>query len=488
MIELKSWVHLRVVFLGALSIGSVTAQAGKPNIVLIMADDLGWSDVVYNGARFYETPNIDALCKSGMEFSMGYPGAANCMPSRSCIMSGMYTPRTKMWQPGKIAKGEPSFMRLLVPNESNKRGDGTIPSRTALDPSVVSLAEMLKQVDYKTLHLGKWHLGKDGQGFDQNNTDGRGAGLEMDNRLYGDIDVAEWLTDAAVDYIEENKDASFFLYLCHWDVHVPINARASVVEKYKTKKASKEWSRDWDPVYAAMVEAVDVSVGRVWQALKENGLTENTLLIFTSDNGGYGGATWNAPLKGSKGGFYEGGIRVPLCMSWPGTIQPGTVCETPVTGVDYMPTFAELAGASLPDSTSQPLDGVSIVPLMKGKSIAERAIYWHYPMYLSGDEMVKPIFGTDKMHWRATPCSIVRMGDWKLMQFFETDTTELYNIKDDIGEKNDLARQHPEKASEMLKSLEKWQGETEADIPSTLNPGFDPAFNCTLGDFRSSEN
>lgn len=457
-----------------LLIGSATTQARKPNIVFIMADDLGWADVGYNGAEFYETPNIDVLCKAGMEFSAGYPGAANCLPSRACIMSGMYTSRTKMWQPGKVAKGKPSFMRLLVPNQSNKRGDGTISSTTALDPSVVSLAEMLKQVDYKTLHLGKWHLGKDGQGFDQNNTDGRGAGLEKDNRLYGNIDVAEWLTDAAVEYIEQNKASPFFLYLCHWDVHVPINARASVVEKYQKKKDSKTWSKDWDPVYAAMVEAVDVSVGRVWQALKDNGLADDTLLIFTSDNGGFGGATWNVPLKGSKGGFYEGGIRVPLVMSWLGTIEPGTVCETPVTGVDYMPTFAELAGAQLPDPKSQPLDGVSIVPLMKGESIAKRAIYWHYPMYLSGKEMVKPIFGTDKMYWRATPCSIVRMGDWKLMQFFETGTTEIYNVKEDIGEKNDLARQHPEKVDEMLKLLKKWQRDTGADIPSKLNPNFNP--------------
>ena len=154
--------------LSLLAIGVSVAQAEKPNIVFIIADDLGWMDVGYNGTEFYETPNIDALRESGMEFSMGYPGAANCLPSRSCIMSGLYTARTKMWQPGKVAKGEPSLMRLLVPNQSNKRGDGTISSTTSLDPAVVSLAEILKQADYKTLHLGKWHLGKDGQGFDQN--------------------------------------------------------------------------------------------------------------------------------------------------------------------------------------------------------------------------------------------------------------------------------------------------------------------------------
>jgi arylsulfatase A-like enzyme len=445
----------------------------KPNIVFIMADDLGWADVGYNGAEFYETPNIDALCRSGMNFDMGYAGAANCMPSRACLMTGMYTPRTKMWQPGKVSKGDPKFMRFLVPNQKNKDGDGNIPSKSSLDPSVTSLAEMLKQVGYKTLHLGKWHLGSgDGQGFDRNDLDGLGAGLKMDHKFYGNEDVAQSLTDATVDYIAKNKDESFFIYLNHWDVHVPINAREEVVEKYKNKLASKKWSQDWDPVYSAMIEAVDTSVGRIRQALKNQGIAENTLLIFTSDNGGFGEVTWNAPLKGSKGGFYEGGIRVPLCMSWPGTIKPESVCETPVTFVDVLPTFAELAAAPLPKN--QPIDGVSIVPLMHGKPITERAIFWHYPLYLSGAVQVKPIYGTDRMYWRGTPCSIMRKGDWKLMHFFETGTTELYNIKQDIGETNDLASSHPEMVDEMLKTLKNWQAETNADIPQTLNPDFDP--------------
>lgn len=456
----------------------VSAAQGKPNIVFIMADDLGWADVGYNGAEFYETPQIDSLSKSGMTFDNGYPGAANCLPSRSCIISGMYTPRTKMYQPGRVAKGPPELMKLKVPNQKDGKGDGNIQSTTDLDPSTVSLARVLKGAGYKAIHLGKWHLGSSGLGFDVNDLDGRGAGLEMDNKLYGDKDVAEWITDAAVDYIEKNaakgNQEPFFLYINHWDVHVPINARAEVVEKYEKKLASKKWSRDWNPVYAAMIEAVDTSVGRIREALEENGLAENTLIVFTSDNGGHAGATWNAPLKGSKGSFYEGGIRVPLIMRWPGTIEPGSVCETPVTGVDYMPTFAALAGASLP--SSQQVDGVSVVPLMKGDSIAERSIYWHYPLYLHGRERVKPVFGTDRMYWRTTPCSVVRTGDWKLIQFFETGTPELYNVKEDIGEQNDLAAQYPEKVSDMLKSLKSWQIETNADIPATINPDFAPTF------------
>ncbi len=466
---LTSWIA----FAGLL-IGVATAQAQPPNIVFIMADDLGWADVGYNGAGFYETPNIDALCKSGMEFSNSYPGGANCMPSRAMIMTGMYTTRTKMWQPGVVSKGHVPYMRLLVPNKQNRKGNGKVPAKGSLDPSVVSLAELLKQRGYKTVHLGKWHLGRDGQGFDQNNVDGRGAGLKKDQRFYGNEDVAQWLTDAAVKYINESKDDPFFLYLNHYDVHVPINARKNVVAKYQKKLASKDWSRDWNPVYAAMIEAVDTSVGRVWQALKDKGLSENTLIIFTSDNGGFGGATSNAPLKGSKGGFNEGGIRVPTCMSWSGTITPGTVCDTPVTGVDYFPTFAELADAPLPDPNEQPLDGVSLVPLIHGRTIPERPIYWHYPLYLSGRVAVRPIFGTNRMYWRATPCSVVRKGDWKLMQFFETDSVELYNVNEDIGETTDLASSHSEKASELLTMLKKWQVDTDADIPTTLNPDFDP--------------
>jgi len=465
--------YRQIIFaLGLSALFAVFVQAKKPNIVFIMADDLGWADVGYNGAEFYETPNIDALCASGMRFDEGYPGAANCMPSRSCIMTGMYTTRTHMWTPGRLAKGNPAYMKFLVPNKVNEKGRDAIPSAGSLEPSVVSLAEVLKKAGYKTLHLGKWHLGPDGQGFDENNTNGKGAGL--DERFYGNPDVAEWLTDRAVEFIAENKNHPFFIYFCHWDVHVPLRARKSVVEKYKKKLASRKWSRDWNPTYAAMIEAVDTSVGRVWQALKDKNIVNNTLLIFTSDNGGASGSTWCDPLKGAKGAFYEGGIRVPLCMSWPDVIKPGSVCNTPVTGVDYMPTFAELAGAPLPKH--QPVDGVSFVPLLHGKKMPDRAIFWHFPLYLQGSSYnrVLPIYGTDRMYWRATPCSVIRKGDWKLIQFFESGKTELYNIRQDIGEKKDLAADYPEKAAELLKELKKWQADTKAIIPSKLNPDFDP--------------
>ncbi|WP_182868385.1 sulfatase [Rhodopirellula sp. JC639] len=445
-------------------------SAGRPNIVYIMADDLGWSDVGYNGAKFYETPNIDALCRSGMEFTSAYPGAANCMPSRACIMSGMYVTRTQMWTPGMRAKGESEKMKFLVPRNRDKKGDGVFPSKGGLSPGVTSIAEVLKDAGYKTAHFGKWHLGPNGQGFDVNDTNGLGAGLGQ--KFYGDINVAEKLTDAACDFIDKNRSNPFFIYLSHWDVHSPFRARKEVVAKYKEKLESRDWDRNWNPTYAAMIEAVDTSVGRIREKLQRHGLTENTLVMFTSDNGGASGITWCAPLKGAKGAFYEGGIRVPACVSWPGVVEPGSSCDTPITGVDLMPTFAELAGATLP--SDQSVDGRSWVPLLSGRSLPERAIFWHYPLYLSGAgyNKVVPVFGTDQMYWRATPCSVIRRGDWKLIQFFEDDSAELYNLRSDLGEQNDLSKSHPEKTAQLLDQLRQWQKDTQAVIPTRLNPDF----------------
>ena len=449
-----------------------SAAESRPNIIFIMADDLGWADVGYNGAEFYETPHIDALCSSGMKFTSAYPGASNCMPSRACIMTGMYLPRTQMWTPGGKAKGDRSKMKFLVPRRDDKKGDGVFPSKTALEPSVISVAEVLKKAGYKTAHFGKWHLGPDGQGFDVNDTNGLGAGL--DKKFYGNIDVAENLTTATCEFIRENKESPFFIYLCHWDVHTPIRARKAVVDKYRKKLEEGNWERDWNPTYAAMIEAVDKSVGQVRATLEESRLAENTLVMFISDNGGHSGVTWCEPLKGAKGAFYEGGIRVPACVSWPKVVEAGSDCDVPITGVDIMPTFAELAGADLP--AKQPVDGRSWVPLLSGKEddLAERPVFWHYPLYLqgSGYNQVIPVHGTSENHWRATPCSVIRQGDWKLIQFFESDSVQLFNLKSDLGETRDLAESNPEKADALLAKLKAWQAETKAVIPATRNPDF----------------
>ena len=463
--------------LGLLALPPLAATAddlpAKPNLIFIMADDLGWADVGYNGAEFYETPHIDKLRKAGMEFTSSYPGASNCMPSRACLMSGMYIPRTQMWTPGTKAKGSKALMKFLVPRRNDKKGDQEFPSKEILDPSVISVAEVLNGAGYKTARLGKWHLGPDTQGFDLSDA-GKG---DPNKKFYGNIDVAEWLTDKSVQFIADHKSEPFFLYLCHWDVHTPIRARKAVVDKYKKKLADKKWSRKWNPTYAAMIEAVDTSVGRIMEALESNGLADNTLVIFTSDNGGHAGTTWCDPLKGAKGSFYEGGIRVPTCMSWPKVIKPGTTCHIPITGVDLLPTLAELAGASLPEK--QPVDGRSWAPLLTGQeeTLADRAIFWHYPLYLQGNgyNKVVPVHGTDTLYWRATPCSIIRKGDWKLLHFFEDDSVELYNLKEDVGEEKDLAKSKPGKTSELREELQRWQKEIKAVIPDTPNPDFNPA-------------
>lgn len=452
--------------------GSLSA-APRPNIVFIIADDLGWADVGFNGATFYETPNIDRLRAEGVNFTSSYPGAANCMPSRSCILSGMYTPRTQMWTPGRLAKGDIASMKFLVPSRGNPAGDDVFPSNGALEPSVVSIAETLKPAGYRSARFGKWHMGPNTQGFDVSDPSGRGD--DVGKKFYGNINVAEWLTDASVKFIADNNDRPFFLYLAHWDVHTPIRARKAVVEKYKRKLANGKWDRKWNPTYAAMIEAVDISVGRVAKALKDGGVEDNTLFVFTSDNGGHSGATWCEPLKGAKGAFYEGGIRVPTCMRWPGVIAPDSECDTPITGVDFLPTFAALAGAGTPKS--QPVDGRSIVPLLRGEpALEERSIFWHYPLYLAGGtyNQVVPVHGTDRMYWRATPCSVIRKGDWKLIQFFEDDSIRLFNLPRDIGEKTDLAAVNPDKAASLLAELKAWQKRTGATIPTRLNPKFDP--------------
>ncbi len=454
-----------------LLMAAVAHAAQKPNIVFILADDLGWSDVAFNGGKvhkhFYETPNLDQLAAAGMVFSRAYSGGPNCLPMRACLLSGMYTPRTQIWTPGGRSKGPVKNMKLLVPRQADKLGD-VFPSKLELDPAVVSVAETLNDAGYATGRFGKWHVGSDHQGFDVSDYNGKGA---TSGKYYGNIDVHEWLTDASCQFIESHREEPFFLYLSHWDVHTPIRARKQVTAKYQAKLESGEWDRKWNPTYAAMIEAVDKSVGRVRGKLEELGLTDNTLVIFSSDNGGTPITTMK-PLRGAKGALYEGGIRVPTCMAWPEVIEPGSSCDTPVTSVDFMPTFAELAAAKLP--TDQPVDGVSIAPLLRGEAIAERSIFWHFPLYLtgSGEGKVVPIFGTTDGYWRGVPASAMCRGDWKLIHFFEDDTIRLYNLADDVGESNDLADSKPEVAAQLLSELKAWQVATGAVIPNQHNPLF----------------
>lgn len=447
--------------------------AEKPNFVFIMADDLGWSDVGYNGAEFYETPNLDRICKTGMKFNRAYSGGPNCLPTRACLISGMYTPRTQIWTPGGKSKGNSSFMKLKVPSNGQKWD--TIPSKLELDPSVVSIAEVLKKAGYKTARFGKWHVGKDTQGFDISDSSGKGD--SPTKNFYGNIDVHEWLTDASVKFIEDNKDRPFFLYLAHWDVHTPIKARKEIVKIYDDKLKSGSWDRQWNTTYAAMIHAVDLSVKRVHDKLRELGLDKNTVFVFTSDNGGHAGATTNKPLKGAKGAFFEGGVRVPTFISWPASVKAGSETAVPVTSVDFMPTFAELASAPLP--AEQPVDGASIVPLLKGDKFKERSIFWHYPLYLEGSNegKVVPVHGTENFYWRAVPSSMIVKGEWKMIHYFEDNSFKLYRPGADLSESKELSSQFPEIAAALKAELIKWQKETKAVIPTAENEKFDPAGN-----------
>lgn len=452
-------------------VASETAK--RPNIILIQADDLGHSDVGFNGAEFYETPNLDRICRSGMKFNRAYSGGPNCAPTRACLVSGMYSPRHQIWTPGGSSKGDARYMKLHVPVRMPKKvkGPDGFPSKIVLDSEVISLAEVLSEAGYRTARLGKWHLGADNQGFHVSDQNGKGD--SSTKNYYGNIDVHEWLTDASVDFINHNKDQPFFLYLNHWDVHTPIRARKEVKDRYSKKLSSKEWSRKWNTTYAAMIEAVDVSVGRIHKTLEELKLAEDTLLIFTSDNGGVSFVTTNHPLRGAKGSFYEGGVRVPTFMVWPGKIHAGSECNTPITSVDYMPTFAELAKAELPQK--QPVDGASIVPLLSGKKLPERSIFWHYPLYLKGQSkegMVHPISGSDEMYWRGVPSSMLVKGDWKLIHRFEDDERLLYNLSNDSSELKECGEVHPKVLSELSQELSAWQKETNALIPMVPNPLF----------------
>lgn len=460
-----------------LPLSSSALRAAKasppPNIVFILADDLGWHDVGFNGEQFFETPNLDRVAADGMRFTRAYSGGPNCLPMRACLISGMYSPRTQIWTPGGRSKGNPSYMKLLVPG-AGPGGADTFPSKLALEPSVTSFAEVLKSAGYKTARFGKWHVGPDTQGFDLSDPNGKGGAIG--SKYYGNINVAEDLTNASLKFITANQKRPFFLYLCHWDVHTPIRARPEVVAKYKAKLESDPPGKGEkkSPVYAAMIEAVDTSVARVRAKLDELGLAENTLFIFSSDNGGYGGITENLPLRGAKGSLYEGGTRVPTAMVWPKVIKAGSQCDTPLTSVDFLPTFAELSGAKLP--TNQPVDGRSFIPLLKGDTTAhrDRAIFWHYPLYLSATgHPVEPVFGTERPYWRGIPASSMIKGDWKLIHAFEDNSLRLFNLAEDLGESRNLAASNPEKAAELFAELQAWQKKTKAVIPTQPNPAFD---------------
>lgn len=451
----------------------------KPNIVLILADDLGWADVGYNGSEIYETPNLDRLAEEGIILSRFYPSAANSAPSRASLLTGMYSPRHSVYIPqGYSRGGDVADMRFKVPTIGQ---DSTFfnfhVSNNQLAPEFESLAEMLKRAGYISGRFGKWHIGDDNQGFDTITANGVPGYITnvngLEERFYDDTTVNEKLTDAAIEFMESNKKKPFFLYLSHWEVHTPMAAHVDRIRYYE-KKLERINQREIDPVYAAEVEQLDISLGRIMKKLEELGMKNNTLLIFTSDNGGLMEETSNFPLRAGKGTFYEGGIRTPFVARWPAVIRPGSKTDYPVSGIDLMPTLAEIVGVDKPKD--QPVDGISVLPLLKGGMLAEpRTLFFHFPLYLGGTDGVSnvlPVYKSNRYVWRAVPSTTLIQGTWKLIYYYEYDSYELYNLEQDISEQNDLSLKEKETANVLLEKLFNWCQEVNAPIPNVPNDRF----------------
>ena len=442
--------------LPALHAADTPKPASTPNILFILADDLGWTDGGCFGSTFYETPHIDRLATQGMRFTDSYSACTVCSPSRAAILTGQYPARLHLtdYIPGKV----PAKAKLSVP-------DWTM----HLASEVPNLAKVLKSAGYATANIGKWHLGKaafwpEKQGFDLNI-----AGYDhghpptyfspykiptLTEGLPGEF-LSDRLTSEAITFIEQNKNRPFFVYLPHYAVHHPVMAKPDVIAKYQAKSVPRAPHKR--PEYAGLIESVDDSIGRLLATLEELKLSENTIVIVTSDNGGLASITTNLSLRAGKGSAYEGGVRVPLIIKWPGLIKAGSVCHTPVIGVDFYPTLLAMAGVPVPPGA---VDGENIEPLLRQSGSMKRdAIYWHYPHY--------HVCG-------ATPYGAIREGDFRLVEFYEDNHVELYNLKDDIGETKDLATTLADKTAALRQKLHDWRQRVDAQMP-TQNPNYDPS-------------
>ena len=443
---------------------NVSEPAPKPNIILINVDDMGWRDVGFMGSKYYETPNIDALAADGMIFTNAYAAAANCAPSRACMMSGQWTPRHGIYTVGSSERGN-SKDRKLIPVENN----------ITLPDSQFILTEALKSAGYTTCHAGKWHLNDDPttQGFDVN-IGGSHAGnpgsyyppyknvpsLQPPSEDYY---LTNLVMDKTLDFVKSVEDAPFFLYYSPYAVHTPLNPVKALLPKYQDKL---EWNGQNNASYGTMVENLDTQIGRLVSLLKKIRKLDNTFILFISDNGGVYKITKQWPLRAGKGSYYEGGIREPMFVHWPGKVKTGTHTDIPVSNIDFYPTLLEVAGIKKP--AGKILDGQSIFPVMTGTgSLSERPFFWHFPIYLEGGnkETQDPVF-------RTRPGSAIRSGNWKLIQYFENNDIELYNLKEYISEKNNLAESNPDKVNELLTILEQWRKKTNAPVPTELNPEY----------------
>ncbi|RIJ49800.1 aryl-sulfate sulfohydrolase [Maribellus luteus] len=449
------------------SVKSSSDEDARPNIILINIDDMGWRDVGFMGSEYYETPNIDALAADGMIFSNAYAAASNCAPSRACLMSGQWTARHGIYTVGTSERGK-SRDRKLVPVVNNE----TMPDDNVLIP------EVLQKAGYVTCQSGKWHLSEKPElrGFDFS-IGGSHAGnpgsyyppyknVPSVKAPSDDYYLTNLIMDRTLDFLDSVNNKPFFLYYAPYAVHTPIQPVKALLPKYENKA---EWNGQNNAEYATMVENVDAQIGRLVEALRNSGKLENTVIFFTSDNGGHYGITKQWPLRSGKGSYYEGGIREPMFVFWKGKIQGGSQSDFPVSQLDFYPTILDMAG--IPKPANKILDGASILPVLKQSGdLEERPLFWHFPVYL--EAYVKNDSTTQDPLFRTRPGSAVRLGDWKLIQYFENNDIELYNLKEDIGEVNNLAESNPEKVRELVGILDTWREKTVAPVPEQLNPDY----------------
>ena len=453
----------------SLNVGGCVVRT-SPNVILVLVDDLGWADLGSYGSTFYETPEIDRFASMAMRFTDAYAASPVCSPTRAAIMTGQHPARLHItdWIPGQ----DPQDRTLRGPQDRHQLG-----------LEYVTLAEALKEKGYSTFFAGKWHLGDEGyfpedQGFDVN-LGGHHRGSppggyyspynnpKLDDGPEGEY-LPDRLTDDSIRFIEEHGNEPFFLNLSYYTVHTPIQASERHIDAYEQKLAATSFMgpaseeerlgrtqlHQSNPAYASMVEALDENFGRLWRSIEAQGLAEQTVVIFTSDNGGLAtlarqrtAPTANVPLRAGKGWCYEGGIRVPLIIHAPGVTRPGSVSNVPVMSTDLFPTVMSLVSGDQQDA----IDGKNLYAVLSsGANVDREALYWHFPHY----------------HGSAwTPGAAIRVGEWKLIEFYEEDRAELYNLNEDLQERNDLSDQYPEKKEELRELLRKWQESVDAQMP-----------------------
>ncbi len=464
---------------GALSTCALFSKKKKLNFILIDIDDLGWRDLNCYGSEYYETPNVDRLAAQGMRFTDAYASCAVCSPTRASIMTGRYPARIGVtdWIHHLDKKGKDAFEKKENPVDfvgGKKRRLLCPPNPYWMELDEVTIAEVLQSAGYTTCHIGKWHLGyepwfPDKQGFDINIGGGeigqpptyfdpyylnerRPSIPALTTRKRGEY-LTDRESDECVEFLKNHRNKPFFLHMCHYAVHTPLQAKKELIEKYEAKKKTNQTNA----AYAAMIESMDRAVGKMMGVLDELELSERTVIIFTSDNGGLQDyATDNAPLRAGKGYPYEGGIRVPLIVRWPGVVQAGVECDVPVSSVDFFPTLCEISGLDIP--ADRVIDGLSLVPLWKQEGPLRReSIFWHFPHY-RGD---------------VVPYSIIRKGDWKLIKRYEGKPFELFYVKEDLREEDELSELLPVKVKELDADLSAWIKDTGAKLPRK-NPDYDP--------------